>query len=320
MTLLSVQYLNIFFDLPEAKVRAVEDLNFSLRSGEILGIVGESGSGKTQTVLSILGLLASNGYSEGSVRFEDREILNADARELNKIRGAKIAMIFQDSMASLNPYLRIRTQMIEVLVRHLGMNSKDALQRAIDVLDRVKIAGARNRIHAYPHEFSGGMRQRVMIAMALLCNPSLIIADEPTTALDVTVQAQILALLGELKREANVSILLVTHDLGIVAEICDHVLVVYAGRMMEYAGVDEIFEHPYHPYTQALLRSIPRIDREKSEKLRVIPGNPPDLLHKPEGCPFSKRCERCFDPCTTHPLEEKQIYGTRRMACHLDPT
>ncbi len=320
MTLLSVQNLNIFFDLPEARVRAVENLNFSVRSGEILGIVGESGSGKTQAVLSILGLLASNGYSEGSVRFEDRELLNADERELNKIRGAKIAMIFQDPMASLNPYLRIRTQMIEVLVRHLGMNSKDALQRAIDVLDRVKIAGARSRIHAYPHEFSGGMRQRVMIAMALLCNPRLIIADEPTTALDVTVQAQILVLLRELTREANVSILLVTHDLGVVAEICDHVLVMYAGRMMEYAGVNEIFEHPYHPYTQALLRSIPRIDHEKNEKLRVIPGNPPDLLHKPKGCPFSVRCERCFDRCTTHPLEEKQMKGARRVACHLDPT
>ncbi len=318
MSLLSVQNLSVFFELPETQICAVKDLSFSVRSSEILGIVGESGSGKTQTVLSILGLLASNGFSKGSVRFDGREILNADARELNNIRGAKIAMIFQDPMASLNPYLRISTQMVEVLVRHQGMNSKEALQRVIEGLDQVKIAEAHKRVHAYPHEFSGGMRQRVMIAMALLCKPSLIIADEPTTALDVTVQAQILALLKELKRDTNVSILLVTHDLGVVAEICDHVLVMYAGRMMEYAEVGEIFENPYHPYTQALLRSIPQIDRKKGKKLNMIPGNPPYLLHKFKGCPFSDRCENCFDRCTTQDIEEKRLGGERRVACHLN--
>lgn len=318
MVLLAVKHLSVFFQLSGSTVCAVEDLSFRISQGETLGIVGESGSGKSQTVLSIMGLLANNGTAEGSVRFNGDELLNADEATLNSIRGADIAIIFQDPMTSLNPYLRISTQMTEVLVRHRGMSSKLALRHAIDLLDTVKIPEARNRIHCYPHEFSGGMRQRVMVAMALLCKPSLIIADEPTTALDVTVQAQILALLRELKRETNVAILLITHDLGVIAGNCDHVLVMYAGRMMEYGGVEEIFDNPYHPYTKALMRSIPRVDHDKSQKLYTIPGNPPDLLHKPKGCPFSIRCESCFDRCRIDRLVEKRLIGERRVSCHLD--
>lgn len=318
MELLSIQHLSVTFVMSDRAVRAVDDISFSVASGEVLGILGESGSGKTQTVLSILGLLAKNGFAEGSVRFKGNELLNTEEAKLNNIRGSQIAMIFQDPMASLNPYMKIGTQMAEVLVRHQGMSAKKALNQAVHFLDRVKIPEARNRIHNYPHEFSGGMRQRVMIAMALLCKPSLIIADEPTTALDVTMQAQILALLEELKRETNVAMLLITHDLGVISEICNHVVVMYAGRLMEYGGVKEIFEYPFHPYTKALMRSIPRIDHDKSQPLYAIPGNPPDLLHKPKGCPFSERCESSFDPCFRRQLEEKQLVGLRRVACHLD--
>ena len=264
-----------------------------------------------------MGLLAGNGQASGKVVFSGKDLLTLGKRELNAVRGANIGMIFQDPMTSLNPFLRISTQLTESLVAHRGMSKKEALARAIEVLDAVHIPDAKNRVHYYPHEFSGGMRQRVMIAMALLCKPQLIIADEPTTALDVTVQAQILALLDELKRDFGVAIILITHDLGVVAGLCEKVMVMYGGQVMECAPLDDIFAHPRHPYTRGLLRSVPRLDGAGETRLATIPGNPPDLLHLPVGCPFSPRCPDVRDIChSDRPLLRYQDADSAR-ACHV---
>ncbi len=295
--LLEVHNLKVRFATQDGEVEAVNGVNFSLAAGDTLGIVGESGSGKSQTVLSIMGLLAGNGKATGKVVLNGRDLLTMNTRELNSVRGSNIGMIFQDPMTSLNPYLRISTQLTESLMIHRGMSKKEALARAIQVLDAVHIPDARNRVHYYPHEFSGGMRQRVMIAMALMCKPELIIADEPTTALDVTVQAQILRLLDELKRDFGVAIILITHDLGVVAGLCDNVMVMYGGQVMETASLDEIFNNPRHPYTRGLLKSVPRLDEHEHGRLLTIPGNPPDLMHLPTGCPFSPRCADVVDQC-----------------------
>lgn len=317
MALLEVDRLSVYFNSPEEQIRVVNALSYSVNEGEILGIVGESGSGKTQSVLSILGLLAKNASAEGSIKFKNREILNVNQATLNCIRGTKIAVIFQDPMTSLNPYLRVRTQMAEVLTHHQGITFDSALKQAISALEMVKIADAKKRIQCYPHELSGGMRQRVMIAMAILCRPNLIIADEPTTALDVTIQAQILRLLSDLRKETGIALILITHDLGVIAELCDTVLVMYAGRLMEYGAVSEIYQSPCHPYTKALLQSIPRTDRlTKDGTLHEIPGNPPNFAELPNGCPFSDRCEYRFDPCRNQPLMERTINNRRRIACH----
>ncbi|KAB8032069.1 oligopeptide/dipeptide ABC transporter ATP-binding protein [Fluviispira multicolorata] len=318
MSLLSVNNLNIAFSTTDGAVSAVNGISLSLNKGEALGIVGESGSGKSQLVLGILGLLAQNGKTFGSVKFHDKELIGLSQNELNKIRGDKISMIFQDPMTSLNPYLRISKQMTEVLMLHKNLSYAEAKKESIHMLDMVRIPEAKNRIDMYPHEFSGGMRQRVMIAMSLLCKPDLLIADEPTTALDVTVQAQIVNLLQDLKRDLDTAIILITHDLGVVAGICDNVMVMYAGRTMEYGSVNNIFYNPQHPYTQGLLRSIPRLTDDSYSDLPTIPGNPPSLLNLPIGCPFQERCEYSVEKCSIKPPPLVSLSNNRKKACYRE--
>lgn len=311
--LLEVNDLRVTFATPDGDVTAVNDLNFTLRAGETLGIVGESGSGKSQTAFALMGLLATNGRIGGSATFNGREILNLPERELNTLRAEQISMIFQDPMTSLNPYMRVGEQLMEVLMLHKGMSKAEAFEESVRMLDAVKMPEARKRMKMYPHEFSGGMRQRVMIAMALLCRPKLLIADEPTTALDVTVQAQIMTLLNELKREFNTAIIMITHDLGVVAGICDKVLVMYAGRTMEYGKARDVFYQPVHPYSIGLLNAVPRLDSEGAEML-TIPGNPPSLLRLPKGCPFQPRCPHAMEICNNAPPLEAFSPG-RLRAC-----
>ncbi|MBT4566716.1 MAG: ATP-binding cassette domain-containing protein [Marinovum sp.] len=314
MALLKVENLSVEFQTNDGAVQAVKDLSFELEKGHSLAIVGESGSGKSQTAFSIMGLLAENGRSSGRVLIEGKDILNLPISELNTYRAEKMAMIFQDPMTSLNPYLRVSEQMVEVLIHHRGMSKREATARAIAMLDAVRIPEAKNRVHMYPHEFSGGMRQRVMIAMALLCEPELLIADEPTTALDVTVQDQIMSLLGDLQKEFQMSLVLITHDLGVVAQSCEKVLVLYGGQMMEYDDIKPLFARPGHPYTQALLSAIPRLD-QGNDALNAIPGNPPNMMNMPKGCPFSPRCEYVVDHCRT----DRAIVvpsGSGLRACH----
>jgi oligopeptide transport system ATP-binding protein len=318
MTLLNVTNLTISFNTPEGYINAVNHINLNLNPGEALGIVGESGSGKTQLVLGIMGLLASNSCVSGSVKFNHTELIGLSQKALNKIRGNKISIVFQDPMTALNPYLTISSQMTEVLKYHKNMSYKDAKNEALKMLDLVKIPDAKNRIDMYPHEFSGGMRQRVLLAMSLLCKPDILIADEPTTALDVTVQAQIVTLLKELKQELGTAIIIITHDLGVVAGICNHIMVMYAGKTMEYGPVNHIFYTPKHPYTKALLRSIPNLKNENYADLPTIPGNPPSLLHLPKGCPFADRCEFVMEICKNSNPPLNNINQQIQNACFLE--
>lgn len=314
--LLEINHLKVTFSTPDGLVTAVKDLSFSINEGETVGIVGESGSGKSQTAFAFMGLLAQNGQMSGSVKFMGQEILGLPEKELNKIRAEKIAMIFQDPMTSLNPYMKVGQQLIEVLIVHKGMSVRDASQEVLAMLDAVKIPEAKRRMNMYPHEFSGGMRQRIMIAMALLCRPKLIIADEPTTALDVTVQAQIMALLNDLKRDFNTTIIMITHDLGVIAGISDKVLVMYAGQMMEYGKVKDVFYRPSHPYTIGLLKAVPRLDHE-DDILATIPGNPPNLLSLPAGCPFKPRCTSATPQCDQVP--QLECFGEGRLRACVKP-
>jgi oligopeptide transport system ATP-binding protein len=318
MSLLSINNLNVNFSTNDGIVSAVNGISLNLNKKEALGIVGESGSGKTQFVLAITDLLARNASVSGSIKFNGQELVGLPKKAMNKIRGNRIGMIFQDPMTSLNPYLKISTQMTEVLMTHTGMSYQDAKKESVQMLETVKIPDAKNRIDMYPHEFSGGMRQRVMIAISLLCKPDLLIADEPTTALDVTVQAQIVNLLMELKRDLDTAIILITHDLGVVAGICDNIMVMYGGSTMEYAGIDDIFYKANHPYTQGLLRSIPKLTDDGLSELPTIPGNPPSLLNLPAGCPFQDRCPHVHTPCkqTFPPLS--QVGKNHKKACYWE--
>ncbi|ETW12517.1 oligopeptide/dipeptide ABC transporter ATPase [Roseivivax marinus] len=314
MSLLEIDTLDVTFDSADGAVHAVNGLSLSLDKGETLGIVGESGSGKSQTAFAILGLLARNGRASGSIRFDGQEILNAPPKVLNRLRADRIAMIFQDPMTSLNPYMRISDQMAEVLMLHKGMSKRAALAKSVEMLDAVRIPGAKDRIRLYPHEFSGGMRQRVMIAMSLLCQSDLLIADEPTTALDVTVQAQIMSLLRELQTEFGMATMLITHDLGVVAGFCERVTVMYGGRVMERAPTDPLFEKPTHPYTRGLLHAVPRVDQGQ-DRMEAIPGNPPNMARPPQGCPFRPRCAHAGEDCTVMPPLAPAGDG-RGRACH----
>ncbi|WP_321364820.1 oligopeptide/dipeptide ABC transporter ATP-binding protein [uncultured Celeribacter sp.] len=314
MALLDVKDLSVRFDTPEGDIHAVNGVSFRLEKGETLGIVGESGSGKSQLNFALLGLLAKNGHTTGQALFDGQDLLSISERKLNQIRANRIAMVFQDPMTSLNPYMRISDQMAEVLMLHKGLSKRAAIAESVAMLDAVKIPDAKNRVRLYPHEFSGGMRQRVMIAMSLLCHPEVLIADEPTTALDVTVQAQIMELLAELQREFGMATILITHDLGVVAGFCERAIVMYGGRIMEKASVDPLFETPTHPYTRGLLDAIPRVD-EDQEALRAIPGNPPNMTGAPKGCPFAPRCALADERCRVETPALMKFAEGRARAC-----
>ena len=314
--ILQVDHLETQFSTNDGSVRAVNDVSFSVLPGESVGVVGESGSGKSQLFLSIMGLLADNGSTTGSVKLEGQELIGLTPRQLNQYRGSRISMIFQDSMTSLNPYLRIERQLTEVLVIHQRISATAARRKAIEMLDRVGIPNAAERIDLYPHEFSGGMRQRVMIAMALLCEPAILIADEPTTALDVTIQAQIIDILADIQSRWNTTIVTITHDLGVVAGLCDRVMVMYAGRIVEMGRVEEIFYDPKHPYTQGLLKSMPRLDEEVQQLLPTISGQPPNMQNLPSGCAFCERCDQSEQRCESESPPLLWLDSHRAVACH----
>jgi peptide/nickel transport system ATP-binding protein len=315
--LLQVEDLRVSFATEDGLVRAVDGVSFEIGRGEVVAIVGESGSGKSVTAMTLMGLTRGpNARIEGSARLDGTELLTASEAELQRIRGGEIAMVFQDPMSSLNPVYRIGNQIVEQIRAHQPEIGKDAARaRAVELLERVGIPRASERMRAYPHEFSGGMRQRVMIAMALSCSPKLLIADEPTTALDVTIQAQILDELRTLREESRAGIILVTHDLAVVADIADRVIVMYAGRVVEQGTLDELFYDPQHPYTWGLLGSITRVDRDRSQRLPAIPGLPPSLLNPPAGCHFRPRCPHAFDRCTEVP---ELLPRTPESPGHLD--
>lgn len=313
--LLALENLQTTFRTREGEVHAVRGVSFQVQPGELVGIVGESGCGKSVTCKSIIQLLGSNGRITGSIRFQNEDLAQKTPAQMRAIRGNEIAMIFQDPMTALNPVLTIGKQMSEILVRNKKLSKKAAKAAAIAMLDQVGIAEAERRYNQYPHEFSGGMRQRVMIAIALSCNPKLLIADEPTTALDVTIQAQILRLLKSLQQQTRTAILLITHDLGVVAQVCSRVVVMYGGLVMEEGSVEDIFYRPAHPYTQGLLASLPRPD-EVNQRLSPIEGSPPGLLNPPPGCPFAERCPKRMPQCERQPAFYIAGEG-HRAACWL---
>ena len=316
--LLEVNDLRTYFETEDGVVKAVDGISFRLKRGETLGIVGESGSGKSVTNLSIIRLIPEppGKIVSGEVIFNGQDILLLSTEEVRKIRGRRIAMIFQDPMTSLNPFLKISRQLMEMTQLHLGHTKAQAYEHAIKMLVTVGIPDARTRVDDYPHEFSGGMRQRVMIAMALSCEPELLIADEPTTALDVTIQAQILELIKKLKKETGTSVILITHDLGVVAGMTDHVIVMYAGKVFEQAKTSELFARPGNPYTKGLLRSVPDPTSEQG-KLYQIPGSPPDVAHLQPGCPFAPRCERAEELCRREFPPFIALTNDHHSLCHF---
>ena len=314
--MLQVSHLTTVFDQPGGAVAAVDDVSFEIRTGETLGLVGESGSGKSVTALSLMRLVQPPGrITAGSIRFKNRDLLSLSEPEMCKVRGAEIALIFQEPMTALNPVFTIGDQIAETLVVHGRASRREGLSKAAELLDAVRIPDARSRVNDYPHQLSGGMRQRVLIAMALSCRPSLVIADEPTTALDVTIQAQILDLLREMKAAFNLSLLLITHDLGVIAGTADRVAVMYAGRIVEEGPVRAIFREPAHPYTRGLLASMP--GGAPGQRLRAIDGNVPILGQLPTGCAFNPRCPDRFDPCTAVPPPDYPVGADRQAKCYL---
>ena len=317
--LLEIKDLKVSFYTPAGEVKAVDGISYDLNEHEVMGIVGESGSGKSVEAYSIIGLLQDPGkVIGGSIRFDGEDILSYTPDQMRQFRGNKVSMIFQNPMTCLNPVYTIGDQLMEALTCHnKNVSKKEAWDRAVEMLELVGINNAENRMKQYPHEFSGGMRQRAMIAMALICSPKLLIADEPTTALDVTIQAQILELMKDLQRKENTSIIFITHNLGVVAEICDRVSVMYAGRIVEQGKVNDIFYHPEHPYTRRLLQSIPRLDEEDDERLVPIEGTPIDLLNPPQGCNFGPRCTECMKICLRQKPPFAQVGEDHISACWL---
>jgi peptide/nickel transport system ATP-binding protein len=316
--LLEVKNLKVHFPTEDGLVKAVDGVSFSVAPGETLGVVGESGSGKSVSFLTVMGLITSKiARISGQVLFRGQDLLKLPPEEMRHIRGAKISMIFQDPLTALNPVHRVGNQIAEVFITHRSMSKKEAFEEAVNLLQLVGIPQPRDRARQYPHEYSGGMRQRAMIAMALSMNPDLLIADEPTTALDVTVQAQILDLIDRLKEEFDAAVVMVTHDLGVVAEHCDDIMVMYAGRIAEFGDRRDIYYGAHHPYTWGLLQSISRIDQDKKERLRPIKGQPPSLIFVPPGCPFNPRCPYVMDICKTQVPQLLPANGHHASACHL---
>lgn len=316
--LLEVEHLKVTFPTYGGEVQAVRDVSFYVDQGEVVAIVGESGSGKTVTVQTIMGLIPAKNIKDGNVRFNGKEILHLSKKEMRKLKGSEIGMVFQDPMTSLNPTMKIGKQIAEGIRKHQKLSKAEAKQKAIELLRLVGIPNAEERYHQYPHEFSGGMRQRVVIAIALACNPKLLIADEPTTALDVTIQAQILDLMKDLQKKMGMSIILITHDLGVVAEMAQRVIVMYGGTVVETGTVFDIFENPKHPYTWGLLRSIPNLHDKEKKRLVPIEGSPPDLFSPPKGCPFAPRCPYAMEICVEKSPAPFHISNGHTANCWLN--
>ena len=319
-TILDVANLKTVFKTRDGLVHAVNDVSFYLKPGELLGIVGESGSGKSVTMMSLLKLLPMPPaeIQNGAINFDGRDIRHVSDEELRNIRGGDIGFIFQDPMTSLNPVFTVGFQIVEPLRVHMGLSKKAARKRAAELLELVGIPDAPSRLKDYPHQFSGGMRQRVMIAIALACDPKVLIADEPTTALDVTIQAQILELIKELRQKLGMAIIWITHDLGVIAEIADRVAVMYAGQIVEHAEVKELFANPQHPYTRALLETLPKMDEARAERLASIDGQPPSLDHEPVSCEFAPRCKHAFERCLTENPKRRDVSDAHDVACFWD--
>jgi oligopeptide transport system ATP-binding protein len=319
--LLDINDLYVQFNTPEGIVHAVNGVSYKIHEGEVVAVVGESGCGKSVTMMAILGLIPipPGEIAGGKALYRDQDLLQMPETDLEQIRGQEIGMIFQDPMTSLNPVLTLELQLTEALKKHYGMTQEQAINRAVELMELVGIPDPARRLRSYPHEFSGGMRQRVMIAMMLACNPTLLIADEPTTALDVTIQAQIVELVIRMREQLGMAMIWITHDLGVVAGMADRVVVMYAGTVVEEAGVDSLYENPRHPYTLALLGALPRMDRRRDqERLKSIPGAPPNLLVKPHGCPFAPRCEFVIERCLSDRPPLDSVERNHMAACWID--